>query len=74
MLALSNTLSKHFHVEFTISHVGHYSNLVSIASHVNIEGFDQSILGKDVVYGFSQSEPDMFKISAIFAKSTFNST
>ena len=52
---------KHFHGEFTIAHVGHYPDLVSIAAHVNIEGFDQSILGEDVVYEFPQSEPDMFK-------------
>ena len=51
---------KHFNGEFTIAHVGHYPDLVSIAAHVNIEGFDQSILGEDVVYEFPQSEPDMF--------------
>ena len=52
---------KHFHGEFTISHVGHYPDLVSIAAHVNIEGFDQSILGEDVIYEFPQNEPDIFK-------------
>ena len=35
---------KHLHGEFTIAHVGHYPNLVSIAAHVNIEGLEQSIL------------------------------
>ena len=52
---------KHFHGEFTIAHVGHYPDLVSIAAHVNIEGFDQSILEEDVVYEFPQYEPDVFK-------------
>ena len=58
MLALSvNT----FHGEFTIAHVGHYPDFVSIAAHVNTEGLDQSILQKDMVYGFPQYEPDVFK-------------
>ena len=59
---------KYFHGEFTISHVGHYPDLVSIAAHVNIEGFDQSILGEDVVYEFPQSEPDMFKYLPLLPK------
>ena len=51
----------HFHGDFTIAHVGHYPDLVSIAAHVIVEGFYQSILDEDVVYEFLQYEPDVFK-------------
>ena len=40
---------KHFHDEFTLAHMGHYPDLVSITAHVNIEGFDQPIPEEDVV-------------------------
>ena len=43
---------KLFHDKFTISHVGHYPDLVSIAAHVIVEGLDQSVLNEDVVYEF----------------------
>ena len=49
---------RHFHGQFTISHVGHYPDLVNIAVHVMVNGFDQSILEEDVVYDFPQMEPD----------------
>ena len=52
---------RHFHGTFTIVHVGHYPDLVSIAAHVIVDGFDQSILGEDVVYEFPQYELDVFK-------------
>ena len=52
---------RHFHGQFTISHVGHYSDLVNIAAHVMVNGFDQSILEEDVVYDFPQMEPDAYK-------------
>ena len=52
---------KHFHGNFTISHVGHYPDLVSIAAHVIVEGMDQSVLNDDVVYEFPWDEPDVFK-------------
>ena len=38
---------KHFHGNFTLAHVGHYPDLVSIATHVIVEGLDQSILDED---------------------------
>ena len=31
---------RHFHGQFTISHVGHYPDLVNIAAHVIVDGFD----------------------------------
>ena len=43
---------RHFQGQFTISHVGHYPDLVNIAAHVIVSGFDQSILEEDVVYDF----------------------
>ena len=52
---------RHFHGQFTISHVGHYPDLVNITAHVIVNGFDQSILEEDVVYEFSQTEPDAYK-------------
>ena len=52
---------RHFHGQFTISHVGHNPDLVSIAAHVILNGFDQSILEEDVVYDFPQTEPDTYK-------------
>ena len=52
---------RHFHGQFTISHIGHYPDLVSIAAHVIVNGFDQSILEEDVVYDFPQTEPDNYK-------------
>ena len=51
---------RHFHGQFTISHVGHYPDLVNIAAHVMVHGFDQSILEEDVVYDFPQMEPDAY--------------
>ena len=44
---------RHFHGDFTIAHVGHYPDLVSIAAHVIVEGLDQST-PEDVVYEFPQ--------------------
>ena len=52
---------RHFHGQFTISHAGHYPDLVNIAAHVMVNGFDQSILEEDVVYDFPQMEPDAYK-------------
>ena len=52
---------RHFRGNFTIAHVGHYPDLVSIAAHVVVKGLDQSILDEDVVYEFPQYEPDVFK-------------
>ena len=40
---------RHFHGDFTISHVGHYPDLVSIAAHVIVNGLDQSVLEEDIV-------------------------
>ena len=40
---------RHFHGDFTISHVGHYPDLVSIAAHVIVNGLDQTILDEDIV-------------------------
>ena len=31
---------RHFHGQFTISHVGHYPDLVNMAAHVIVHGFD----------------------------------
>ena len=50
---------RHFHGDFTIAHVGHYPDLVRIAAHAIVDGFDQSIL-EGVVYEFPQYEPDTF--------------
>ena len=41
---------RHFHGDFTISHVGHYPDLVSIAAHVIVEGLDHSVLEEDIVW------------------------
>ena len=65
---------RHFHGNFRITHVGHYPDLVSIAAHVIVKGFDQSILDEDVANEFPQYEPDVFKYLPFLPKSTFNST
>ena len=59
---------RHFHGDFTISHVGHYPDLVSIAAHVIVYGLDQSILDEDIVYDFPQYEPDVFKYLPLIPK------
>ena len=62
---------KHFHGDFIIAHVGHYPDLVSIASHVivnGINGLDKSILEEDIVYDFPQYEPDGFKYLLLVPK------
>ena len=59
---------RHFHGGFTVSHVGHYPNLVSIAAHMIVVGLDQSISEEDIVYEFPQYEPDMFKYLSIMPK------
>ena len=59
---------KHFHSDFPIAHVDHYPDLVSIAAHVIVEGFDQSILDEDIVYEFPQYEPDVFKYLPLIPK------
>ena len=51
---------RHFHGDFTIAHVGHYPDLVSIAVHVIVDGLDQSILEEDIVYDCPQYELDVF--------------
>ena len=38
---------RHFHGDFTIFHVGHYPDLVSIAAHVIVDGLCQSVLEED---------------------------
>ena len=45
---------RHSHGDFTISHVGHYPDLVSIAAHVIVDGLDQSVLEEDIAYDFPQ--------------------
>ena len=45
---------RHYHGDFTISHVGHYPDLVGIAAHVIVDGLDQSVLEEDIVYEFPQ--------------------
>ena len=59
---------RHFHGQFTISHVGHYPDLANIAAHVIVDGFDQSILEEDVVYEFPQTEPDVLDICHLCQK------
>ena len=59
---------RHFHGDFTIAHVGHYPDLVSIAAHVIVDGLDQSILEEDIVYDFPQYEPDVFKYLPLIPK------
>ena len=51
---------RHFHGDFTIANLGHYPDLISIAAHVLVDGFDKFIL-EDVVYEFPQYEPGVFK-------------
>ena len=52
----------------TISHVGHYPDLVSIAAHVIVNGLDQSVLEEDIVYDFPQYEPDVHKYLPLIPK------
>ena len=59
---------RHFHGDFTISHVGHYPDLVSIAAHVIGNGLDQSVLEEDIVYDFPQYEPDVYKYLSLIPK------
>ena len=59
---------RHFHGDFTISHVGHYPDLVSIAAHVIVDGLDQSVLEEDIVYDFPQYEPDVYKYPPLIPK------
>ena len=59
---------RHFHGVFTISHVGHYPDLVSIAAHVIFDGLDQSVLEEDIVYDFPQFEPDVYKYLPLIPK------
>ena len=49
---------KHLNGVFTISHVGHYPDLVDLAAHVIMYGSDDSILGEDIVYEFPVVEPE----------------
>ena len=59
---------RHFHGDFTISHVGHYPDLVSIAAHIIVNGLDQSVLEEDIVYDFPQYEPDVYKYLPLIPK------
>ena len=59
---------RHFNGVFTISHVGHYPDLVSIAAHVIVDGLDQSVLEEDIVYDFPQFEPDVYKYLPLIPK------
>ena len=59
---------RHFHGDFTISHVGHYPDLVSIAAHVIVDGLDQSVLEEDIVYDFPQYELDVYKYLPLIPK------
>ena len=59
---------RHFHGDFTISHVGHYPDLVSLAAHVIVDSLDQSILDEDIVYDFPQYEPDVFRYLRLIPK------
>ena len=59
---------RHYHGDFTISHVGHYPDLVSIAAHVIVDGLDQSVLEEDIVYEFPQFEPDVYKYLPLIPK------
>ena len=59
---------RHFHGDFTISHVGHYPDLVSIAANVIVNGLDQSVLEEDIIYDFPQYEPDVFKYLPLIPK------
>ena len=59
---------RHFHADFTISHVGHYCDWVSIAAHVIVDGIDQSVLEDNIVYDFPQYEPDVYKYLSLIPK------
>ena len=59
---------RNFHGDFTIAHVGHYPDLVSIATHVIVDGLDQSVLEEDIVYDFPQFEPDVYKYLSLIPK------
>ena len=59
---------RNFHGDFTISHVGDYPDLVSIAAHVIVDGLDQSVLEEDIVYDFPQFEPDVYKYLPLIPK------
>ena len=59
---------RHFHGDFTISYVGHYPDLVSIAAHVIVDGLDQSVLNEDIVYDFPQFESDVYKYLPLIPK------
>ena len=61
---------RNFHGDFTISHVGHYPDLVSIAPHVIVDGLDQSVLEEDIVYDFPQFEfePDVYRYLPLIPK------
>ena len=62
---------RHFYGDFTISHVCHYPDLVSIAVHVIVNGLDQSVLEEDIVYDFPQYEPDVYKYLSLIHKAHF---
>ena len=59
---------RNFHGDFTISHVGHYPDLVSIDAHVIVDGLDQSVLEEDIVYDFPQIEPDVYRYLPLVPK------
>ena len=59
---------RHFHGDFTISHIGHYPDLVSIAANVIVDGLDQSVLEEDIVYDFPQFEPGVYKYLPLIPK------
>ena len=59
---------RHFNGVFTITHVGHYPDLVSIAAHVIVDGLDQSVLEEDIVYDFPQLEPDVYRYLPLIPK------
>ena len=63
-----------FMVISTISHVGHYPDLVSIAAHVIVDGLDKSVLEEDIVYDFPQFEPDVYKYLPLIPKAHSTST
>ena len=59
---------RNFNGKFTIAHVGHYPDLVSIAAHVIVDGLDQSVLEEDIVYDFPQFEPDVYRYLPLIPK------
>ena len=59
---------RHFHGDFTISQVGHYPELVSIAAHVIVDGLDQFVLEEDIVYDSPQFEPDVYQYLPLIPK------